>query len=340
MKILFIGGTGLISSACSELALERGMELYILNRGLTTKYPVPKGANLLLGDVYRDESGVAALIESHNFDVVVDWIAFARDDVERDLRLFSGKASQFVFISSASAYQKPPAHYIITEETPLENPYWQYSRDKIACEARLMQAFQQDGFPITIVRPSLTYGPSQIPLCMGSWAHPYTVIDRIKRGKKTIIPGDGTSLWVFTWNEDFAKGFLGLLGNRDAIGEAFHITSDEVLTWNQAYLEVGHALGVDLEIVHIPSELIAAFDEHKFGSLIGDKANSVVFDNSKIKRFVPDFECKVSWAEGVRRSIAWFEADPSRCTIDGEANQLWDAIIAAYEKSFPRTANR
>jgi len=336
MKVLFIGGTGLISSACSDLAVERGLELYILNRCVSTKHPVPEGATLLQGDVNQDENGVADLLEGRQFDVVVDWIAFTPKDIERDIRLFSGKTEQFVFISSASAYQKPPAHYLVTEETPLENPFWQYSRDKIACEDRLMQAWCQDGFPVTIVRPSLTYGPSQIPLCMGSWRHPYTALERMQRGKKTIIPGDGTSLWVFTWNGDFARGFLGLLGRKDTLGEAFHITSDEVLSWNQAYQEVARALGVEVEVVHISSDLIAAYDEQALGSLIGDKANSVVFDNSKVKRFVPDFECNVPWAEGVRRAIAWFEANPSRQTIDHAANQLWDTIIAAYEAAFPK----
>jgi nucleoside-diphosphate-sugar epimerase len=335
MKTLFIGGTGLISSACSDLAVQRGMDLYILNRGLSEKHPVPESATLLQADVYRDENGVADLLEGHHFDAVVDWIAFHPEDVERDIRLFSGKTDQFVFISSASAYQKPPQHYIITEETPLENPFWEYSQNKIACEDRLMQAYHQDGFPVTIVRPSLTYGPANIPLAMGSWEHPYTIVDRIKRGQKVIVPGDGTSLWVFTWNEDFARGFLGLLGNHPAIGEDFHITSDEVLTWDQAYEEVGRALGLDLKIAHISSDLIAAFDEHKRGSLIGDKANSVVFDNSKIKRFVPDFECVVPWAEGVRKALAWFEADPACQTIDHEANRHWDRIISAYESAFP-----
>ena len=335
MKILFIGGTGLISSACSELALQRNMDLYILNRDVTKNYPFLTGAKHLTGDVRADEAGVADLLAPHHFDVVVDWIAFTPEDIERDLRLFSGKTDQFIFISSASAYQKPPQHYIITEETPLENPFWGYSRDKAACEKRLMQAYHQDGFPVTIVRPSLTYGLSQLPLCTGSWQHPYTIVERMKQGKKIIIPGDGTSLWVFTWNADFAVGFLGLFGNKDAIGEAFHITSDEVLTWNHAYEEVGRALGVELNVVHIASELIAKYDEHALGSLIGDKVNSVVFDNSKIKRFVPEFDCKVSWVEGVRRSIAWFEADPSRQSIEEEANQLWDRIIAAYEKVYP-----
>jgi nucleoside-diphosphate-sugar epimerase len=335
MKVLFIGGTGLISSACSELAVQRGMQLYMLNRGSSKKYPPPEGVQLLVGDFYLDERGMAALLSKYHFDVIVDWIAFTPEDIERDLRLFKGRTKQFIFISSASAYQKPPAHYLVTEKTPLQNPYWEYSRNKIACEERLMRAFHQDGFPITIVRPSLTYGPSQIPLCMGSWTHPYTLIARMKQGRKIIIPGDGTSLWVFTWNADFAKGFLGLFGNQDAIGEAFHITSEEVLTWNQAYLEVGSALGVELSIVHIPSALIAAFDAHALGSLIGDKANSVVFDNSKIKGLVPDFVCEVPWAEGVQRSLAWFEADHARQSIDTEADQLWDKIILAYERALP-----
>ena len=336
MKVLFIGGTGLISSACSDLAVKRGMELFILNRGVSTKYPIPDGAHMLAGDVYQDENGVATMLADHYFDVVVDWIAFTPADIERDFRLFRGKTDQFIFISSASAYQKPPGHYIITEETPLENPFWQYSRDKIACENMLMGAYQKDGFPVTIVRPSLTYGPSQLPLCTNSWQHPYTIIDRMKRGKKIVVPGDGTSLWVFTWNADFAVGLLGLFGNGNAIGEAFHITSDEVLTWNQAYEEVGRALGVELNVVHIASDLIAKYDEHAFGSLIGDKVNSVVFDNSKIKRFVPEFDCKVSWADGVHRTIAWLEADSSRRTIDEDSNQLWDKIIDAYERAYPK----
>jgi nucleoside-diphosphate-sugar epimerase len=336
MKVLFIGGTGLISSACSELAIERGHELFILNRHRSDKYPLPEGAQLLVGDVHGDEAALAALLEGHEFDSVVDWIAFTPDDIERDLRLFNRQTGQFVFISSASAYQKPPGHYLITEETPLENPFWQYSRDKIACEKRLMQAYGEQGFPVTIVRPSLTYGPSQIPLCVGSWQHPYTTIDRIKKCKQIIIPGDGTSLWVLTWNGDFAKGFLGLLGNPQAIGQAYHITSDEVLTWNQIYQEVGQALGVELRVVHIPSDLIAAYDPDALGSLSGDKVYSSVFDNRKIKTLVPDFICTVPWSAGLRRALAWFEADPSRQTIDVRLNSIWDKILLEYMKAFPR----
>ena len=335
MKILFIGGTGLISSACSELAVARGLDLTLLNRGLSTRHQPPEGAHRLVADIYKDERGVAKVLGGQRFDAVVDWMAFTPDDIERDLRLFHDRTDQFVFISSASAYQKPPAHYLITEETPLENPYWEYSRNKIACEQRLIQAYQEQGFPVTIVRPSLTYGPSQIPLCMGSWEHPYTMIAQMKQGRRVIIPGDGTSLWVFTWNADFAKGLLGLLGTPAAVGEAFHITSDEVLNWNQAYAGVAGALGVSLRTVHIPSELIAQYDEQATGSLIGDKANSAVFDNSKIKRFVPDFACEVSWQEGVRRALAWFEADPARRTIDHQAARLWEKIIAAYDRALP-----
>jgi nucleoside-diphosphate-sugar epimerase len=213
MKILFIGGTGLISSACSELAVERGHDLFLLNRSVSTKYPTLRGATVLQADFHADETHLAELLAGHRFDAVVDFIAFTAKDIERDIRLFRGMTGQFVFISSASAYQKPPKNYLITEETPLENPFWQYSRDKIDCEARLMKAYREEGFPAVIIRPSLTYGPSQNALIGASWLHPYTIIDRMKRGKKVIIPGDGTSLWVMTWNADFAKGLMGLLGN-------------------------------------------------------------------------------------------------------------------------------
>ena len=335
MKVLFIGGTGLISVACSELAVQRGMDLIVLNRSISTKHHVPAGATALICDVHSEQERLADLIKGQHYDVVVDWIAFTQEDIERDIRMFSGKTDQFVFISSASAYQKPPRHYLITEQTPLENPFWQYSRDKIACEQRLMDEYLKNGFPVTIIRPSLTYGLSQIPIIMGSWNYPYTIVDRIKRGQKVIVPGDGTSLWVLTWNGDFAKGLLGLFGLKDAIGEVFHITSDEVLTWNQVYEELGRAIGIAPNIIHIPSDLIAAYSYHAVGSLIGDKSNSVVFDNSKIKRFVPEFNCEVMWADGVRRALAWHEQDPARQAIDTESNELWDKIIHAYEGAFP-----
>ncbi len=335
MKILFIGGTGLISSACSELALARGHELFLLNRSVSRQHPAPAGVTILQADVYKEEARVADLLTGHHFDAVVDYIAFSMHDIERDLRLFRGKTDQFVFISSASAYQKPVQNYLITEETPLENPYWEYSRNKIASEDRLMQAYREEGFPVTIIRPSHTYGPSEIPFGVSSWRNPWTVADRMKRGQKVIVPGDGTSLWVLTWNEDFAKGLVGLLGNENAIGEAFQITSDEVLSWDQIHLEVYQALGVKPNIIHIPSDLIAMYDPEALGSLVGDKANSVVFDNSKIKRFVPEYSCEVNWAEGVRRSLAWFDAHPEFQTVDDEMNLLWDRIVAAYQRAVP-----
>lgn len=333
MKILFVGGTGILSSACAELAVARGHELLILNRGTSTKYQLPEGATLLKGDVHGDETALASLIAGHRFDAVVDYIAFTPHDIERDLRLFRDKTNQFVFISSASAYQKPVKNYLITEETPLENPYWEYSRNKIACEERLMQAYRDEGYPVTIIRPSHTYGYSQIPFAVSSWLQPWTVIDRMKRGKKVIVPGDGTSLWVLTWNADFAKGLVGLLGNEKAVGEAFQITSDEVLSWDQIYLEAYQALGLNPNVIHIPSDFIALFDGHAVGSLIGDKSNSVVFDNSKIKKFVPGYHCEVDWAEGLRRSLSWFEANPEFQIVDHGADELWDKIITAYERA-------
>jgi nucleoside-diphosphate-sugar epimerase len=335
MKILFIGGTGIISSACSDLAVARGHELILVNRSVSGKYPVPEGASVWQVDVYREEARLAALLVGHHFDAVVDYLAYTVEDIERDLRLFRGKTDQFVFISSASAYQKPVQNYIITERTPLENPYWEYSRNKIACEDRLLFAYLEEGFPITIIRPSHTYGVSQIPLAVSSWQNPWTVIDRMQRGQEVIVPGDGTSLWVLTWNGDFAKGLVGLLGNNKAIGEVFQITSDQVLSWNQIYLEAYQALGLEPNLIHIPSKLIASYDPPSLGGLIGDKANSVVFDNSKIKRFVPEYSCEVTWAEGLRRALEWFGAHPEFQTIDDVMNSVWDQIILAYQRAFP-----
>ncbi len=331
MKILFIGGTGIISSACSQLAVARGMSLFVLNRAKSHNFDVPEGATQLIGDIRNDPEGVRKVLAGHQFDAVVDWVAFTAAHIEQDIDLFANNTRQFVFISSASAYQKPPAHYLVTEDTPLVNPRWQYSRDKIACEARLMQAFRETGFPVTIIRPSLTYGLSQIPLIMGSWQKPWTMMDRILRGQPVIVPGDGTSLWTVTWNGDFAKGLLGVLGREQLSGHAFHITSDEVLTWNQIYTEAAHALGVEPIIKHIASDWLVAKQPDLEGSLLGDKVHSVVFDNSKIKRFVPDFSCGVSWAEGVRRSIAWFQANPARMSIDDGHNAMLDGLIGLYQ---------
>lgn len=339
MKLLFIGGTGLISSACSELALKRGHELYLLNRGQSPKYPAPEGARLLKGDIRADATAVRGLLTGLHFDAAVDFIAFTAEDIDQDMALLRDHVDQFVFISSASAYQKPPRSYLITEDTPLENPFWSYSRGKIAAEHSLMQAFREEGFPATIVRPSLTYGPTQIPFCVGSWEHPWTVIDRIQRGRRIIVPGDGTSLWVLTWNGDFARGFLGLLGNPAALGQVYHITSDEVLTWNQIYLQAFGTLGVAPNILHVPSDLIAAYWPHAVGSLLGDKVNSAVFDNSKIKRLVPDYHCDVSWEVGLRRALDWYEAHPEFKTVDREFDQLMDRIVDRYARALPEASS-
>lgn len=330
MRVLFIGGTGIISTACTALAVERGIDLTLLTRG-KHQANTPGGVKILSGDV--TSAAIAEKLANDQFEAVVDWIAFTPEDIERDLNLFRGRTRQFVFISSASAYQKPPSHYLITESTPLANPHWDYSRNKIACEERLMQAYRDEGFPVTIVRPSLTYGETLVPLIMNSWAEmSYTAVDRMLRGEEVIVPGDGTSLWVLTHNTDFAKGLVGLLGNEQAIGHAFHITSDEVLSWNQIYATVGAAAGVEPKIIHIPSDFIVACQPDKEGSLLGDKSMSVVFDNSKIKRFVPDYCATTTFAQGIRKSLAWFDADPVRKRVDHDANATWNKLISAYKK--------
>jgi nucleoside-diphosphate-sugar epimerase len=329
MKILFLGGTGVISTACTTLAAGRGMDVTLLTRGQHASQ-LPAGVRTLIADA--NDPSLIEKLDGESFDAVVDWIAFTPADIERDLKLFRGRTRQFVFISSASAYQKPQMHYLISESTPLANPYWDYSRNKIACEERLMAAYRDQGFPVTIVRPSLTYGESLIPLVLNSWERSYTAVDRMIRGQKLIVPGDGTSLWVITHNSDFAKGLVGLLGHRQAIGHTFHITSDEVLTWDQMFRTVGDAVGVEPQLVHISSDFIAACLPEKKGTLIGDKSVSVVFDNSKVKRFVPEYRATTSFAEGIRRSLAWFNADAARKQIDSQVNAAMDKLIGLYEK--------
>jgi len=338
MKVLFIGGTGIISTASTKLAAERGIELTLLRRGQRSA-ELPDGVCTIAADI-NDEAAVAQLLDNQVFDAVVNWIGFTPEHVERDIRLFRGRARQYIFISSASAYQRPVSHYLITESTPLANPYWQYSRDKIACEERLMQAYREEGFPVAIVRPSLTYGDTQIVLAVNSWQKSYTAVDRMRRGKKVIVPGDGSSLWVITHNSDFAQGLVGLLGHQQAIGHAFHITSDEVMTWDQFYRITAQAAGVEAEIVHIASEFLGACMPDLVGSLTGDKSSSVVFDNSKIKRFVPGFCARVPFAEGIRRTIEWFDADPRRKLVDDQMNAAWDDLIEAYESGLSRFRSR
>jgi nucleoside-diphosphate-sugar epimerase len=330
MRVLFIGGTGIISTASTALAAERGIDLTLLTRG--RRAPIlPAGVKTLTVDI-DDPAAAASALRDVSFDSVVDWIAFTPSHIERDLHLFRGRTRQFIFISSASAYQKSATHYLITESTPLANPYWEYSRNKIACEDRLLKAYREEGFPVTIVRPSLTYGETQIALAVNSWAKSYTVVDRMRRGKKVIVPGDGSSLWVITHNTDFAKGLVGLLGNEQAIGQAFHITADEVMTWNQFYNIVGAAAGVEPQLVHIASDFIGTCLPEAVGGLIGDKAVSVVFDNSKIKRFVPGYCATIPFGQGIRRTLAWFDADPVRKQVDAEANARWDKLIDTYER--------
>ncbi|MGC9347292.1 MAG: SDR family oxidoreductase [Anaerolineae bacterium] len=330
MKALFIGGTGIISSACSQLAVERGIELYLLNRGQTTKRPVPEGATTLIGDI-REPATVERALGDMTFDVVVDWIVFTPEQVETDLQLFGGRTGQYVFISSASAYHKPVRSLPITESTPLHNPWWQYSRDKAACEERLMRAYREDGFPTTIVRPSHTYDKTLLP-----FRGRYTVVDRMRRGKPVVVHGDGTSLWVLTHHRDFARAFVGLLGNQRALGEAYHITSDEVLTWDQIFRTMGRAAGVDeIDIVHVPSEVINAYDEDWGAGLLGDKTHSVIFDNTKIKRLVPDYVAAIPFHEGAREIMNWYDADPERQVVDEEWNRLFDEIIVAQRGALP-----
>ena len=253
MRVLFIGGTGIISMACSDAVLSGGHELWLLNRGKHSG--APAGARLLRGDAH-DERELAELVRGKDWDVVVDWVAYVPADVSRDISAFRGSTGQYVFISSASAYEKPPSHWLVRESsTPLSNPLWQYSHDKIACEALLQES---EGFPWTVVRPSLTYGPTQIPVCIGSWDKPYTIVDRIRRGAPVLVPGDGTAIWTITHNTDFSRGFLGLFGRPEALGEAFHITSDEALTWNEIYARLADACGAKGNFLHVPTDGVIA----------------------------------------------------------------------------------
>jgi nucleoside-diphosphate-sugar epimerase len=331
MKVLFIGGTGNISGACSRLAVAQGIELYHLNRG-KVKADVPPEIKIIIADI-KNTAEVKKAISGMNFDVVVNFIAFTPEDVQRDIDLFTGITRQYIFISSASIYQKVGGHPVITESTPLYNPFWEYSRNKIKCEELLNTEFRNTGFPITIVRPSLTYD-TVIPVAIGSWTD-YTIIDRMKKGKELIIHGDGTSLWTITHADDFAKAFIGLLGHQQAIGHAFHITSDELLNWNQIYEAVAEAAGAELKALHIASDFICDVADNMGlpdmrGSLLGDKAISTIFDNSKIKRFVPGFVATIPFKEGIKRTVKWFEADRSRMVINEANNDFIDKVLKTY----------
>jgi len=331
MKVLFIGGTGNISAAVSRLFVQNGVELFHLTRG--NQNPV-EGVVNIRGDI-KDVPSVKQILQQHQWDVVVNWIAFVPEDVETDYLLFKGKTRQYIFISSASAYQKPALSGPITESTPLNNPYWDYSRNKIACEELLMKYYREDGFPVTIVRPSLTYN-TVIPLPIAAFKE-YTTVDRIKKGLPVVVPGDGTSLWTITHAADFAEAFYGISGDMRSIGESFHITSDEAMPWNYYYEMVAAALGVKPNLVHIPSDWLVRYSK-KYngpdlqGTLLGDKSHSAVFDNSKIKRFVPGFSAKIPFSRGIADTIKWFEADNNRQQISETNNRFLDEVIRDFNK--------
>ncbi len=334
MNVLYIGGTGNISLSSVEKALNDNLEMHLLTRGRSTD-PPPEGARIIRADINNPEQ-VERALKGMQFDAVVNWIAFTPEDIHRDFRLFSERTRHYIFISSASVYQKPLTHPVITESTPLSNPYWDYSRDKIACEELLNRYYREEGFPATIVRPSHTCR-NVIPAAVGSWTD-FTLIDRIRRGLPVIVHGDGTSLWTIMHSEDFARGFNGLLGNHQAIGHSFHITSDEILTWNQIYRIMGEAAGEEPQLIHVASETICRVADtlgmdFMRGNLLGDKAHSVIFDNTKIKRFVPGFSAEVPFRETIQRAIDWFEADPSRKTISADNERLLDTILDSYRIS-------
>ena len=334
MKILLIGGTGTISSAITRQLATSGHDLWLLNRG-NRKDDVPAGVRQVICDI-NNEAEVLRQIGGTMFDAVCEFIGFLPSQVERDIRLFKGRTRQYVYISSASAYNKPARSHIITEGTSLANPYWQYSRDKIACEELLMKEYRENGFPVTIVRPSHTYCERAIPVSVhgpkGSWQ----VLKRMIEGKAVLVQGDGSSLWTLTWNEDFAKGFIGLLGNPKAIGEPFQIMSDESLTWNQIYQCVADALKVEFKPYYVASQFLAAVapKEYDFtGNLLGDKSTTVVFDCSKLKHAVPGYQATTRFDEGVRRCVAYILAHPELQIEDPEFDAWCDRVIEAQEKA-------
>ena len=324
MRVLFIGGSGNISAAVTAKAVAAGIDMTLLNRG---KRDSISGVRTIEADI-ANESAVSEALKEETFDCVVNWIAFSPQDVERDMRLFQGKTTQYIFISSASAYQKPPVTPIISESTPLCNPYWDYSRNKIACEETLLRAYRETGFPAVIVRPSLTYN-TLFPIALGGWGC-YTLAQRMLDGKEIVVHGDGTSLWTVTHADDFAKGFIPLMDNPLAAGQSFHITSDELLTWNQIYQFMADALGCTARMVHVPSDFITGVFPELEGTLLGDKSHSAIFDNSKIKQFAPGYAATIPFHEGVKRTVAWFNEKPERKVINDRENQILDKIIKSY----------
>jgi nucleoside-diphosphate-sugar epimerase len=323
-RVLLIGGTGVISSACVAEAVAGGCDVTILNRGRSTSHPAHPEAEALTADV-RDAGAVRDAVGHREFDVVVDFLSFTPDQVQQQLDQFGERTGQYVFISSASAYQTPPSRLPVTESTPLRNPFWAYSRDKIACEDLLVAAYRNRGLPMTIVRPSHTYDHT-LPPFSGGW----TVVERMRQGKPVVVHGDGTSLWTMTHHTDFARAFVGLLGRREALGEAFHITGDEAPTWNRIYLDVAEAAGVEPHLVHVPSEAVAAVDGDLGASLLGDKAHSMVFDNSKIKSVVPGWAARVPFRQGAQEIVAWHDADPARRVVDARLDVVYDRLVQRF----------
>lgn len=328
LRVLFLGGTGIISSACSRQAVESGLDLTVVNRGKTSVRALPPQVRQLTADI--NDPAAFADVARGAYDVVVDWLAFTPDQVRARTDALRGQVGQYVFISSASAYQTPPARLPITESTPLRNPFWQYSRDKIACEDLLTTLYRDEGFPVTIVRPSHTYDRTLVPFD-GGW----TIVDRMRRGLPVVVHGDGSSLWTLTHHRDFARGLVPLLGHSRTLGDVFQITSDDVLTWDQIAHTLAAAAGTTAEIVHVPSDAIAAVHPGWGAGLLGDKTHSAVFDNTKLRRVVPDFVATIPFEAGAREIVAWHDEDSSRRQIDHAIDEAMDTLIAATRRSAP-----
>jgi nucleoside-diphosphate-sugar epimerase len=324
LRVLYLGGTGVISTACVQQSLEARSDVYLLNRGTTSTRAVPPDAHVLIGDV-RDRASVRKALGGREFDVVVNFLAFTPDHVRADVELFRDRIGQYVFISSASAYQTPPSRLPVVESMPLRNPVWQYSQDKIACEDLLVHEYRTKGFPATIVRPSHTYDHTLVPFD-GGW----TAIERMRRGAEIVVHGDGTTPWTLTYHTDFARAFVGLLGEPRAVGDSFHITSDEAPTWNQIAAMMGDAAGVEPRIVHVPSDAVAAVDPGWGAGLLGDKTHAMIFDNTKVKRLVPGWAAIVPFWRGAREIVAWHDADSSRRTVDHEIDATMDRLVEAF----------
>ncbi|MFC5268894.1 NAD-dependent epimerase/dehydratase family protein [Kribbella qitaiheensis] len=325
LRVLFLGGTGIISSACSWRAVEAGLDLTAANRGQTSIRALPPQAKQITADV--DDTASLAAVAGQDFDVVVDWVAFTPDQVRARTDALRGHVGQYVFISSASAYQTPPARLPITESTPLRNPYWQYSRNKIACEDLLTALYRDEGYPVTIVRPSHTYDRTLVPFD-GGW----TIVERMRRGQPVVVHGDGTSLWTLTHHRDFARGLVPLLGHPRTLGDAFQITSDDVLTWDQIAHALATAAGTSARIVHVPSDAIAAVHQGWGDGLLGDKSHSAVFDNSKLRQVVPDFVATIPFETGAREIVTWYDEDPARRRVDPSIDEAMNILVARYTR--------